>query len=92
MHPIVRDEVYRIGYEAIRNACAHSAARRVEISLEYGRDLMVRVSDNGIGMDTAWPNTAVTVISACVVCTNAPIASAAGSRWPVRQVPALSLR
>jgi hypothetical protein len=22
MHPIVRDEVYRIGYEGIRNACA----------------------------------------------------------------------
>ncbi len=26
MHPIVRDEVYRIGYEAIRNACVHSQA------------------------------------------------------------------
>src|SRR5205085_5561472 len=24
MHPIIRDEVYRIGYEAIRNACTHS--------------------------------------------------------------------
>ena len=24
MHPVVRDEVYRIGYEAIRNACMHS--------------------------------------------------------------------
>ena len=24
MHPIVRDEVYRIGHEAIRNACTHS--------------------------------------------------------------------
>jgi len=24
MHPIVRDEIYRIGYEAIRNACVHS--------------------------------------------------------------------
>jgi hypothetical protein len=24
MHPIVRDEIYRVGYEAIRNACVHS--------------------------------------------------------------------
>ena len=51
MHPLVRDEVYRIGYEAIRNACAHSAAPRVEVALEYGRDLTVRVTDNGVGMD-----------------------------------------
>ena len=29
MHPIVRDEVYRIGYEAIRNACAHSQASQL---------------------------------------------------------------
>src|SRR5262249_5259092 len=28
MHPIVRDEVYRIGYEAIRNAYQHSKGRR----------------------------------------------------------------
>jgi signal transduction histidine kinase/ligand-binding sensor domain-containing protein len=53
MHPIVRDEVYRIGYEAIRNACAHSAARKVEVALEYGRDLTMRVTDNGIGMDSS---------------------------------------
>jgi signal transduction histidine kinase len=26
MPPIVRDEVYRIGYEAIRTACVHSQA------------------------------------------------------------------
>jgi signal transduction histidine kinase len=52
MQPISCDEVYRIGYEAIRNACAHSSARRVEVTLEYGRDLTLRVSDNGIGMNT----------------------------------------
>ena len=28
MHPIARDEVYRIAYEAIRNACAHSGGER----------------------------------------------------------------
>jgi hypothetical protein len=31
MHPIVRDEVYRIGYEAIRNACAHSKSTQLEV-------------------------------------------------------------
>ena len=51
MHPIVRDEVYRIGYEAIRNACAHSAGSRLEVRLEYTQDLTLRVSDNGTGID-----------------------------------------
>lgn len=53
MHPIVRDEVYRIGYEAIRNAYAHSAASLLEVELRYAQDLAVRVSDNGIGIDPA---------------------------------------
>jgi signal transduction histidine kinase/ligand-binding sensor domain-containing protein len=53
MHPIVRDEVYRIGYEAIRNALVHSAATRLEVELRYAQDLAVRVSDNGIGIDPA---------------------------------------
>ncbi len=52
MHPVVRDEIYRIGYEAIRNACTHSGADRVEVKLEYGNNLTVRVSDNGIGIDS----------------------------------------
>jgi signal transduction histidine kinase len=53
IHPIIRDEVYRIGYEAIRNACLHSRASRLDLELKYGRDLMLRVSDNGIGIDPA---------------------------------------
>ncbi|PWT83471.1 MAG: hypothetical protein C5B57_06765 [Blastocatellia bacterium] len=50
MHPVVRDEVYRIGYEAIRNACAHSGGSRLEIGLAYTRDLAVRVADDGVGI------------------------------------------
>ncbi len=50
MHAIARDEIYRIGYEAIRNACEHSAASQVEVSVSYAQDLTLRVSDNGIGM------------------------------------------
>jgi signal transduction histidine kinase len=53
MHPIVRDEVYRIGYEAIRNACSHSRGSRLEVGLSYARDLTVRVADNGVGIDPA---------------------------------------
>jgi signal transduction histidine kinase len=51
MHPIVRDEVYRIGYEAIRNACAHSQASKIQVTLTYAEELGVRVSDNGVGID-----------------------------------------
>jgi signal transduction histidine kinase len=51
MHPIVRDEVYRIAYEAIRNAFVHSQATRLETELRYAQDLVIRVSDNGIGID-----------------------------------------
>jgi signal transduction histidine kinase len=53
MHPIVRDEVYRIGYEAIRNACAHSGASQLVVELRYEQDLVVRVKDNGGGIDQA---------------------------------------
>jgi signal transduction histidine kinase len=51
MHPIVRDEVYRIGYEAIRNACVHSHASQLWVELTYSTDLTVRIRDNGVGMD-----------------------------------------
>jgi signal transduction histidine kinase len=51
MHPIVRDEVYRIGYEAIRNACAHSGGSRLNVELNYLDDLVLRISDNGSGID-----------------------------------------
>jgi signal transduction histidine kinase len=51
MHPIFRDEVYRIAYEAIRNAYQHSNATKLEIELRYGQDLSVCVHDNGVGID-----------------------------------------
>ena len=52
MHPIARDEVYRIGYEAIRNACNHSNAGRLTVELSYLADLVLRIRDNGKGFDT----------------------------------------
>jgi signal transduction histidine kinase len=53
MHPIVRDEIYRIGYEAIRNACTHSEASQLRVELRYANDLALRVADNGTGIDPA---------------------------------------
>jgi signal transduction histidine kinase/ligand-binding sensor domain-containing protein len=52
-HPVVRDEIFRIGYEAIRNACVHSRASRIDVVLDYSHDLTLRVSDNGIGISAA---------------------------------------
>jgi signal transduction histidine kinase/ligand-binding sensor domain-containing protein len=51
MHPIVRDEIYRVGYEAIRNAQIHSKATSLQVELRYDRDLVLHVRDNGIGID-----------------------------------------
>jgi len=56
MHPIVRDEIYRIGYEAIRNACKHSAGSQLRVELRYANDLALRVADNGTGIDPAIVN------------------------------------
>jgi signal transduction histidine kinase len=53
LHPVVRDEIYRIGYEAIRNACVHSSASQLDVELTYGQDLALRVADNGVGIDSA---------------------------------------
>lgn len=53
MHPIVRDEIYRIGYEAIRNAASHSRGRTLDIELSYAHDLTLKVRDDGIGIDAA---------------------------------------
>ncbi len=52
MHPIVRDEVYRIGYEAIRNSIVHSHAARLQVELRYEQDLYLRVKDDGVGIDS----------------------------------------
>jgi signal transduction histidine kinase/ligand-binding sensor domain-containing protein len=51
IQPIIRDEVYRIAFEAIRNACAHSGATTLSVTVIYGRDLVVQIRDNGRGID-----------------------------------------
>jgi signal transduction histidine kinase len=52
LHPILRDEVYRVTGEAIRNAFRHSEAKQIEVEIHYDeRRLRVRVRDNGKGID-----------------------------------------
>ena len=50
--PLVRDEVYRIAGEALRNAFRHAAARRIEVEIHYEKWLLrIRVRDDGKGID-----------------------------------------
>jgi len=51
LHPVVRDEIYRVGYEAIRNACKHSRGSRLGVLLKYGHELALYVKDDGVGID-----------------------------------------
>jgi signal transduction histidine kinase len=52
LHPLLQDEVYRIGREALINAFRHARARHIEVVMRYapvGFHLSVR--DDGAGMD-----------------------------------------
>ncbi|MBS1796976.1 MAG: ATPase [Acidobacteria bacterium] len=50
--PLVRDDVYRIGREALTNAFRHSGATKIEVGVEYAtRFLRISVRDNGRGID-----------------------------------------
>ena len=52
LHPILRDEVYRIAGEAVRNAFKHGQAQVIEVEIRYDeRQLRVRVRDDGKGID-----------------------------------------
>jgi signal transduction histidine kinase len=52
LHPLIRDEIYRIGREALINAFRHSRASRIEVELEYASDkFRVLVRDNGVGIN-----------------------------------------
>jgi ligand-binding sensor domain-containing protein/signal transduction histidine kinase len=52
LHPIFRDEVYRIGREAILNAFRHSGARTIEVLIEFAASqFRLVVDDDGCGID-----------------------------------------
>jgi ligand-binding sensor domain-containing protein/signal transduction histidine kinase len=53
LSPDVRDDIYRIAREAVRNAYQHANARHIETEVTFGdTDLSVRVRDDGIGVDS----------------------------------------
>jgi ligand-binding sensor domain-containing protein/signal transduction histidine kinase len=50
--PLVRDDIYRIAREALRNASQHSRGHRIEVELHYGeKALILRIRDDGVGID-----------------------------------------
>jgi len=52
LHPILRDEIYKIAAEALRNAFRHSEARHVEVEIRYENEqFRLRVRDDGKGID-----------------------------------------
>ena len=52
LNPVVRDEVYRITAEALRNAGHHSEAHQIDVEIRYDRDqLVLLVRDDGRGID-----------------------------------------
>ena len=52
LHPILRDEVYRLVAEALRNAFCHAEARKIEVEIRYSeKDFRLQVRDNGRGID-----------------------------------------
>ena len=54
LHPIVRDEVYRITREALRNAFSHAQAHHIEAEIIYAENLFrLRIRDDGEGIAPA---------------------------------------
>jgi signal transduction histidine kinase/ligand-binding sensor domain-containing protein len=52
IRPVVRDEIYRIAREALRNAYGHGHARTIEAEIRYEEGLLrVRIRDDGIGIE-----------------------------------------
>ena len=51
LHPILRDEVYRLTTEALRNAFRHAAAQNVEVEIRYDEKYFrLRIRDDGKGI------------------------------------------
>ena len=52
LDPILRDEIYRIAREALRNAFQHASARKIEAEISYGESrFSLRIRDDGLGID-----------------------------------------
>jgi len=53
VHPVIREEVYGVGREALLNAFRHARARGVQVEIAYSpRALRLLVRDDGCGIDS----------------------------------------
>lgn len=51
---MIRDEVYRIGREAIVNAYRHANAQHIEVEIDYdAKCLRLLLRDDGVGIDSS---------------------------------------
>ena len=54
LHPILRDEIFKVAAEALRNAFWHAEARQVEVEIRYDDEqFRLRVRDDGKGIGPA---------------------------------------
>jgi signal transduction histidine kinase/ligand-binding sensor domain-containing protein len=52
LHPVVFEELFKIGKEALSNAFRHSSAHSIEVEVNYERStLRIRIRDDGMGID-----------------------------------------
>jgi signal transduction histidine kinase len=57
LNPMLRDEIYRIGREALRNAFRHAKAQKIEAEITYGdSEFSLNVRDDGCGIDSEVAN------------------------------------
>jgi signal transduction histidine kinase/ligand-binding sensor domain-containing protein len=53
LHPVVFEELFKIGKEALSNSFVHSGAHSIEVELNYERsELRIRIRDDGTGIDS----------------------------------------
>lgn len=53
LHPLIQDEISRIGREAIINALQHSNAEKIEVIIEYSNKFFkISIYDDGCGIDS----------------------------------------
>jgi signal transduction histidine kinase len=57
LNPLLRDEIYRIAREALRNAFRHAKAQKIEAEITYGdSEFSLHVRDDGLGIDSEVAN------------------------------------
>ena len=90
LHPILRDEIYKIAAEALRNAFRHSHAQQIEVEIRYDNEhFRLRVRDDGKGIDPAILSAqAGRDTTACPGCGNAPLLSEVSWRCGAKSMPA----